>query len=532
MTSRSLITLLVLAAGAVAGEGEKRYTNPIIQADYSDPDVIRVGDDFYMVSSSFGHVPGLPVLHSRDLVHWELIGHALERLPARQDDRPQHGNGVWAPSIRYHQGAFWIYYGDPDTGLYLIKSRNAAGPWDPPLLVRAAKGWIDPCPLWDDDGQAWLVHAWAKSRVGFNSILTLHRMSSDGTRIHDEGTTVFDGHAHHPTIEGPKLYKRDGWYYIFAPAGGVKPGWQTVLRSRSIQGPYEDRVVLEQGSTAINGPHQGGWVETPAGESWFIHFQDRGAYGRIIHLQPVRWQEGWPQMGVDKDGNGIGEPVNSWPVPALPEFYASIPSSDEFSDGPMGLQWQWQANIDPSWSSLTASPGSLRLYALAQASPANLWLQPNIVAQKFPAESFTVVVRMETHFFTAGERAGLIIFGSDYACLCCSATTGGLRIEQRLCKDAEKGGGEEIVAAADIERQAMYLKSGISAGGRCSFSYSVDGIHFTAIGEEFLAFPGKWVGARIGLFASRIGEKVDTIPAGITGSADFDYIHFMEDSQR
>ena len=217
----------------------------------------------------------------------------------------------------------------------MSRTRDREGKWDRPELIRSARGWIDPYPFWDEDGRAYLIHAWAKSRAGFNSILTLHRMSRDGLKILDNGLMVYDGRMNHPTIEGPKLYKRNGYYYIFAPAGGVKRGWQTVLRSEKITDPYEARIVLEQGSTGINGPHQGGWVETPSGESWFIHFQDLGAYGRVVHLQPVSWQDDWPVMGVDQDGNGIGEPVSVFRKPEIPppkKMYVPQ-TSDEFGDG-------------------------------------------------------------------------------------------------------------------------------------------------------------------------------------------------------
>ena len=253
----------------VADLGNGMYRNPVLNADYSDPDAIRVGDDFYLVSSSFEDIPGLPILHSRDLVNWTLIGHALLRQPPFEVfAKPQHGNGVWAPAIRYHKGEFYIYYPDPDYGIYLVKARNAAGPWSDPVLVEGGKGLIDPCPLWDDDG-----------------------------------------HELDPTFEGPKLYKRNGYYYIFAPAGGVTTGWQLVLRSKNIYGPYERKVVMDQGSTAVIGPHQGAWVTTKTGEDWFLHFQDKGPYGRVMHLQPMKWLAGWPVIGAHKDRGGKGEPV-------------------------------------------------------------------------------------------------------------------------------------------------------------------------------------------------------------------------------
>lgn len=332
------------------------YKNPVIFADYSDPDVVRVGDDFYMTASSFNCVPGLPILHSKDLVNWKLIGHAIERFSDERFNIPQHGNGVWAPAIRYHNGWFWIFYGDPDAGIFMTKAKNPAGPWEPLHLVQEGKGLIDTCPLWDGDGNAYLIHAWANSRAGINSILTVRRMSPDGRKLLDEGTMVFDGRdGVQPTLEGPKFYKRNGYYYILAPAGGVKQGWQLALRSKNVFGSYEAKKVLEQGTTNINGPHQGGWVELENGENWFLHFQDRGAYGRVVHLNSVRWVDDWPLMGIDLDGNGIGEPVTEYKKPDVGKKYPiEVPqTSDEFNSKKLGLQWQWQANPRSDWMSLT-----------------------------------------------------------------------------------------------------------------------------------------------------------------------------------
>ncbi|MGK5555344.1 glycoside hydrolase 43 family protein, partial [Actinomadura kijaniata] len=295
--------------------GDGTYRNPVLHADWSDPDAIRVGDDYYLTASSFHRVPGLPVLHSRDLVNWTIVGHALpEPEPAAAYTAPRHGCGVWAPALRHHAGRFWIFYPDPDHGLYVVTAADPAGPWSRPRRLKAGRGLIDPCPLWDDDGRAYLVHAWARSRAGFNNRLTLHRMSPDGDRLLDEGAVVVDGDAIPGcrTLEGPKLYRRDGWYWIFAPAGGVAHGWQSAFRARDPFGPYEHRIVLAQGDSDVNGPHQGAWVDTPGGEHWFLHFQDRGAHGRVVHLQPMRWRpdDGWPVLGAD------GTPVPSHRKPA------------------------------------------------------------------------------------------------------------------------------------------------------------------------------------------------------------------------
>lgn len=494
-----MITVMMLSGVSCTGK-PATYRNPIIHADYSDPDVIRIGDDFYLVSSSFAHTPGLPILHSKDLVHWTIIGHGLENLPENIYVKPQHGKGVWAPSIRYFQGEFRIYYGDPDFGIYLIKAKDPAGPWEKPVLVKAARGRIDPCPFWDDDGSGYLVHAWAKSRAGFNSILTLCRLNEDGTQIVDEGTTIFDGHANHPTIEGPKLYKRDGYYYIFAPAGGVKTGWQTLLRSKNIYGPYEDKIVLEQGRTNINGPHQGAWVETQTGESWFIHFQDKAAYGRIVHLNPVKWVDGWAVIGADFDGDGTGEPVAEYrlPLPDEKEIF-EIQTDDEFAEPDLGLQWQWQANHSNEWYSLTDKPGYLRLYSVELPEDnENLWTVAAILAQKFPAEEFEVTTRLNLKS-AGGDRAGLLVIGRDYAALTLSYQDEKYRLTYAECWDADKGNAERIVQTVPVEKPGIFLRVTVQKGARCIFSYSHDGTRFQPMGNEFRVREGKWVGAKVGL---------------------------------
>jgi beta-xylosidase len=237
----------------VADLGNGRYQNPVLHADYSDPDAVRVGATYYMTASSFNSAPGLPLLTSKDLVNWELAGHALPALvPAERYATVRHGEGVWAPCLRYHDGKFWIFYPDPDLGIFVTTATNFTGPWSAPTLLLPGKGIIDPTPLWDEDGKAYLLHAWAKSRAGINNQLTLRRMAPDASRLLDTaGRTIIDGNRipDYRTLEGPKFYKANGYYYVFAPAGGVEQGWQAVFRARTIDGPYEVRTVMDQGSS-------------------------------------------------------------------------------------------------------------------------------------------------------------------------------------------------------------------------------------------------------------------------------------------
>ena len=502
----------------VADNGDGSYHNPVINADYSDPDVIRVGADYYLVASSFDAVPGLPILHSKDLVNWTIIGHALHRQPPFEHfSTTQHGNGVWAPSIRFHKGAFYIYYPDPDFGIYVTRAKNISGPWTDPVLVEAGKGLIDPCPLWDDkDGQAYLVHAFAGSRAGIKSVLVVKKMNAGGTQVIDEGVMVYDGHELDPTIEGPKFYKRNGYYYIFAPAGGVSTGWQLALRSKNVYGPYERKVVMDQGTSAVNGPHQGGWVTSVKGEDWFIHFQDKNAYGRVVHLQPMVWKNDWPVIGMDKDGDGKGEPVMQYRKPA-PGAVATPQESDEFN-GSIGLQWQWQANPKNTWAFITPK-GTLRLFSdLVPDTAVNYWGAPNLLMQKFPAEEFTAVAKMEFKPRLDGEKAGLIIMGMDYAYISLVKKADGIYLVQAVCKQADKKGQEKETVIGRFNANIIYLKVKVDRNAVCNFSYSENGNDYKDVGGSFTAQPGRWIGAKLGVFCTRLTRTNDS------GYADFDWV--------
>lgn len=509
----------------VADNGDGTYKNPILYADYSDPDLIRVGEDYYLTASSFNCAPGLPILRSKDLVNWTIIGHALKKqFPVDHYNTPRHGDGCWAPCLRYHEGLFYIYWGDPDFGIYMVQTQDPAADWSEPVLVVEGKGLIDPSPLWDDDGKLWLVHGWAGSRAGVNSLLTVRRLNAAGARALDEGKHVFDGHDAHPTVEGPKLYKRNGYYYIFAPAGGVATGWQLVLRSKDIYGPYEEKIVLEQGNTPVNGPHQGGWVETPGGESWFIHFQDREAYGRIAHLQPMQWKNDWPVIGLDRDGDGTGEPVlkHLKPKTTTKHSICTPAESDEFDAETPGLQWQWHANPMITWSAQLRGAGYLRLFPIARPpNTPNLWLMPNLLLQKFPAPDFTATTKVKWTVDSLGwkdKRAGLLIMGNDYALLAISRDETGYKLNQVVCHNAPKGNVEKIIAEQRLPGATVWLRVRVSGpDGQCQFSWSADGNTYLPIGGMFQAKPDTWIGAKVGLFCSSAN------PAKRGGYADFDW---------
>lgn len=502
----------------VSDEGNGMYRNPVLHADYSDPDVCAVGEDYFLTASSFNCTPGLPILHSKDLVNWKIVNYALKKVePVEYYNEARHGKGVWAPSIRFHEGVFYIYWGDPDFGIFMVKTRDPYGEWDKPVLVKAGKGMIDPCPLWDDDGRVYLAHAWAGSRAKFNSVLTVCEMNKEGTAVISDPVLVFDGNdgVNH-TIEGAKFYKRNGFYYLFAPAGGVVSGWQLVMRSKDVYGPYEARIVMAQGKTDINGPHQGGWVDTPAGESWFLHFQDKGAYGRVLHLNPMKWINDWPVIGVDKDGDGCGDPVSRYRKPTTGKTYPieTPVESDEFDTRKLGLQWEWHANYQDVFG-FTTNMGYVRIYG-HELSPhfKNFWEVPNLLMQKFPAEEFTATAKLKVSAKDDGQLSGLIIMGWDYSWIGVEKQGEKFLLKQAVCKDAEQGNLEQVSTLAVLEpsrkfeaglfpnyEREIYIRVHVDKGAYCRFSYSLDGKKFTEAGTLFKARQGKWIGAKVGMFS-------------------------------
>ena len=485
--------------------GNGFYKNPVLNADFSDPDVIRVGAKYYMVASDF-HFLGMQVLESEDMVNWRYISQIYRRFDEPGWDSNRHyAGGSWAPAIRYHDGLYYVYFCTPDEGLYMSTAKDPHGPWAPLHLVKRVPKWEDPCPFWDDDGQAYL----GRSKHGAGPII-VHKMSPDGKQLLDEGVTVYEG----PVAEGTKFMKRNGWYYLIIPEGGVGTGWQTVLRSKNIYGPYERKIVLEQGSTSVNGPHQGALVDTPDGQWWFYHFQETPVLGRVVHLQPVRWHDDWPLMGVDYDGNGVGEPVDVWQKPGIEVRYkrgevrdyqyVSSDFHDDFNISPSSFLsplsslfpvWQWNHNpVDTHWN-LTERKGWLTLKALPADS---LKLARNMLTQKvigYQSESTTLV--------TAS--------GNSYAGLFCS---GKLFRGIGLCKDGvfiEAHGERQIVSRGKYAKVWLRIKNDCMEN-RHQFYFSTDGEHYEPAGEAFPMRAGYWKGIRVGLFCY-----------GLSGKAAFDF---------
>ncbi|UAL12787.1 glycoside hydrolase 43 family protein [Caulobacter segnis] len=524
------ITALALLPLAAVAEPAATYRNPILHADYSDPDVIRVGDRYYLVASTFHFSPGLPVLESKDLVHWTILGHVLPSLPfAPEYDLPgpvptddtgsrmprdqrtvgqRYAGGVWAPSIRHHDGRFYVYFATPYEGIFMATADKPEGPWSAPVAVIAGPGYEDPCPFWDDDGQAYLVHG----KVGAGP-LVLHRMALDGKSVLDAGTVIIEDAKALPVLEGPKLYKRDGWYYIFAPTGGVETGPQTVLRSRNIWGPYEHRSVLVPGTSRLKGPHQGGWVETTSGQGWFVHFNSAGAYGRIVHLQPVAWKDGWPVMGEAQPGAGpdatAGQPVAEYALPDVGGRFPAVKpqTSDAFSGAKLGPQWEWNHNPDDTRWSLTRRPGFLRLTA---APASNLVSARNTLTQVLQSERAVVTTRLDATGLAEGQRAGLSMFGQGVSWIGVARRQGALRVVQSFA-------GAEVVGPT-LKAKTLELRVSV-ADQAARYAYSLDGGKtFVDLGAVAPLRFSWWKGARPALFT--YGDPAQKRQ----GHADFDWV--------
>jgi len=482
------------------------YKNPILHLDYSDPDAIRVGDDFFMVASSFNHVPGLPVLHSKNLVEWKLVNYVFENVPFERFKDVQHGHGAWAPSIRYHNGIYYCIIPFPDEGIYVSQTTDPFGKWSDLWCVIEGKGIIDPCPIWTEDGKCYIATGFAKSRCGFNSVIGLYEVTPDLKTQLSDYTIVYDGHDNDPTIEGPKFNVRNGYYYIMAPAGSVKTGWQVCLRSKNIYGPYERKVVLFQSDTQINGPHQGALVDIDDNDNWaFLHFQDKKCYGRVVHLQPVTWVNDWPICGECRDELLAGTPVatGEYPISIKTDFY--LPTSDDFCSDTLSLIWQTPANKKEGWYELKDGL-KLNCYYHNEEAYNALNLTPNIFMQKLAYLSFDASVCVKLDLQNEGDEIGLCLMGKDYAYVC-----------------VRRENGTNVLYFADghfgIEKDT-YLKGAVLKDDEIILNLRYDEPNVVKFGYDekicsnnYYVSPGRWIGSKVGIYAK--GK------AGSAGSATF-----------
>jgi beta-xylosidase len=337
-------------------------------------------------------------------------------------------------------------------------------------------------------------------------------MTPDGTRVLDEGKVVVEDPQQLPILEGPKMMKRNGYYYIFAPYGGVEKGPQAVFRSKDIYGPYEWRTVLAKGNTDVQAPHQGGYVETPSGEAWFAHFNSTGAYGRIVHLQPVKWESDWPIMG-ERISDTTGQPVASYQMPDVGRTYPPIypQTSDEFKDKSLGLQWEWNHNpVNTHWS-LSERAGFLRLKALS----ANEFLGArNTLTQVHHGSASETTIKLDASGMSDGQRAGLAM----------------LQVQPNWIGVVQSEGQRRLTfASAGKEMQGPVLTTNTVqlrmhvADQTVRYVYSLDdGKTFTALGDKSTMRFSWWKGARPALFS------YTTDPAATKGHVDVDWVRIKQ----
>ncbi len=487
-----------------------QYKNPVILSDYSDPDIIRVGDDFYMVSSSFNHVPCVPVLHSKNLVEWEIINYVMDELPFKKFDEVRHGEGVWAVSLRYHDGKFYCLIPFPDEGIYVSETEDIYGKWSPlrPLLV--GKGYEDPCPIWAD-GKCYVVFAFVKSRIGFNSKLAVFETDESLSHTASKYKIIYDGRDLAPKIEGPKFYKHGKYFYILAPAGGVRTGWQVALRSKKIYGEYETKIIMTQGDSDVNGPHQGALIDLDdKGKRWaFMHFQDLGAYGRVVHLQPAVWHDDWVLTGKTENDYIAGSPVDGGEYPVDIATDLRIEPSDEFDGEKLSLVWQTPANRKAGWYELKRGL-KLNCVYYGQSALSDL---PQLFMQKVQYRNFAVSARCKLNLVSDGDEVGFTVFGRVYAYVCVVRKDGQNYLEIRK---GEIGGGQDETLARSQLYDDNYVDFKLSAKyeepNRLTYKFSFGGRAFTHV---FYAERGIWTGAKVGIYARSSGDS--------TGSATFKY---------
>lgn len=484
-----------------------KYKNPIILGDYSDPDVIRYKDSFYLVSSSFNHTPIIPILKSKNLVDWKLIRYVADKLPFDKFNEVCHGEGVWAPSIRFHNGYFYIAVPFPDEGIWIYRTNDIEKGEFECWPIIEGRGYEDPCPIWTEDGRCFVVFAFVKSRIGFNSCLAIHEFSPDlKTKITNDYKIIFDGHNTQPTIEGPKFYYRNNMYYILAPAGSVKTGWQTALRSKNVYGPYEEKIVMCQNDSPINGPHQGALVDLKDGNDVFIHFQDAKAYGRIVHLQPVTWYNDWPIIGHANDLLLNGTPVLEHDYFIDLKSNYKLDTSDTFNNK-LSLMWQTPANKNIDFYSFD---NGLKLKCLSNDMPLNKY--PYLLLAKLCYKSFKIKTELNIDFKNNNDMAGLVLMGQEYTYICIELDNNIKHI--RIKKGKFNNEFDEIIYDEIIDSNNIILNLKYDYPNTYMLGYNGKYIK-----QKFIAYPGRWIGAKYGIFAR--GNKEGS-------KATFKYFKVME----
>jgi len=501
-----------------ADNGNGTFKNPFLWGDWPDPDIIRVGDEFYFVSTSMHYVPGCPVLKSKDLVNWEMAGYAVDRYNEDPRYNLQGGEmylrGSWAATIRHHKGLFYVGFCTPNWGkekgqFSMCTAKSSKGPWKRTIFPEYL---YDPGLFFDDDGKVYVVHG--------QGTLYATELAADALSVIGKNVEIWKGAIPKPAgstapgnnygMEGSHVYKINGYYYITCPAGGTE-GWQVCLRSKNIYGPYESKIIVQdESSYPNNGLHQGGMVQLKDGSWWFIIMQDRGAIGRVPHLVPVKWIDGWPMLGKDGEGKGV---VN-YQKPTVGKTYPiRVPAtSDEFNSKALGLQWQWNHNPDNTKWSLKERKGYMRLHA---SFANNLIMARNTLTQRVQGPASEGMVEIDLAGLKEGNIAGMGVFQSPYAYIA-------VRKEANSNTLLMVNNGKVIDSITNFTPTKLWIKAHAShLGFEASFAYSTNGQHFTSFGNKLnMALGYAWTANRFALF------NFSTKQEGVNGYADFNWFRF------
>lgn len=519
-TTHAIVALISLASVACAGElqpgswgdqGDGTYRNPMLNGDYPDVDIEQVGDTYYLITSTNHYAPGMTLLESRDLVNWRILGHVWDKLtwdPKYNWDRMEgYRAGVWAGDLAWHDGKWYCYVIDASKGLYVSTAKNIRGPWSPARCMLAKKGWTDPAVFWDEQQhQAYLICNFGRDpSVKRVNQTRMFKMSWDGLTLLDKGKVIYRG----PGTEAAKIYKIDGTYYIFLAEWRENDRKQIVLRGKSLYGPFERKVVMEKGSGVTRSCCQGALVRAPDGSWWLTHqlVQARGKTkgdlagpttkssfeGRSQWLVPVKWVDGWPVVGEDPDGNGIGNTVHQGRKP-IPGFPIRAPQTDdEFDSTSLGPQWQWNHNPRDNRWSLTERKGWLRLKAGKPVGKGGFWNAANTISQRLMGKGKgTATARIDISGMRPGQQAGFCRHSGQYV-LC------GIRVQDDGTKKLIFNHDGKQTLGPAVRGDVIYFRTR-NNGAQAGFTYSLDGKIWTKFGKPFRIIFGRWRGDRIGFY--------------------------------
>ena len=523
-----LVATLMPATSMLADDYEtlktEKIQNPMLWADVPDPDIIRVGDTFYLVSTTMHLMPGAPIMKSKDLKNWETIGYIFDKLTDSpkydMQEGTAYGRGQWATSLKYHKGRFYALLAPNEQGpmgdTYIFTAEKAEGPW---TILSRMRHFHDCSLFFDDDDRVYVIY-------GTGEMMELKADLSDVI----EGThqQIFQREEDEKgLLEGSRVIKHNGKYYLLMISHTYAPGRhrrEVCYRADDIHGPWEKQVILESEFGGFSYEAQGTIVDTQDGDWYGIIFQDRGGVGRVLTVMPCRWINGWPMLG-DENGKVPNEvrPLKS----GEPE--ATIVKADDFSDSKLGLHWQWNHNpIDKAWS-LSERPGFLRLKTNRIVQ--NIYLAPNTLTQRMEGPLCSGAIEMDLSKMKDGDRAGFAAFNSDTGALTIKKNGKKLVLEMSEQKveltEREKAVTnveEKVIESVELKQQKIWLRIDADfrpTGGRfggtdtATFYYSLDGEQWTKIGSDYrMGFDWRrfFMGSKFGIFCyatKKAGGYVD-----------------------